>query len=257
VTTVASVFTPNEIVSRRTIWAVVAGWIVVWLAYWTATRPAVFPTPLEILQAFPTLWLEDGLGPALITSFTTNAEALALATAVALPLAYLSRVPAIWPLAAGLAELRVLSPAVFLLILLFVAPSGHAVKVLMLALGEACFLAQTMIGVVQAVPREALDDCRTLRMSEWQATWYAVVRGTTNQAFDAIRDNASMGWAMVMMVEGVVRSEGGAGVLILNSQKHFNFGDVYAVAIAITLVGIGQDWTLGQLRRAACPWAEQ
>lgn len=253
----ARVITPNEPVSRRTFWLISAGWFVIWLAYWSATRPAVFPTPLEIVAAFPALWLEDGLGQALLVSFWTNAEALLLSAVVALPLAYLSRVPAVRPLALGGAGLRFLSPAVFFLILLFVASNGHQIKVLMLAAGEAFFLARAMIGVVQAVPPAAFDDCRTLRMSEWQATFYAGVCGTAHQALDAIRDNAAMGWSMLMMVEGVVRSEGGVGVLLLNSQKHFNFADVYAVAIAITLVGLGQDAVLGWVRNGLCPWAER
>jgi hypothetical protein len=75
--------------------------------------------------------------------------------------------------------------------------------------------------------------------------WYVVVRGTLAQAFDAIRDNAAMGWSMLIMVEGFVRSEGGVGVMLINQEKHVNFAEVYAIAIAIVLVGIAQDYIIG------------
>jgi NitT/TauT family transport system permease protein len=250
-----AVFTPNESVSRETSWAIIAGWAAVWLGYWSLFKPVIFPSPVEILQALPTLWLQDGLGQEVVTSFVTNVEALVLSALIALPLAYLSRTPAIRPLALGLSKLRFLSPAVFFIILLFLASDGHMVKVWMLTLGEAFFLVTTMINVVNDIPSDRLDDARTLRMSEWLVTWYVVVRGTVPQAIDAIRDNAAMGWSMLMMVEGVVRSEGGVGVLLLNNEKHMNFSEVYCIALVVIIVGLAQDYTIGVFRKAACPYA--
>ncbi|HVI39193.1 MAG TPA: hypothetical protein VM577_00910, partial [Anaerovoracaceae bacterium] len=98
------------------------------------------------------------------------------------------------------------------------------------------------------------DDARTLRMSEWRSMWYVVVRGTISEALSCIRDNAAMGWSMLMFVEGVIRSEGGVGVMILNNEKHVNFAEVYALSLAILLVGIGQDWFIGQVKKVTCPY---
>lgn len=248
-------FTPNETIAPRDVGLITIGWFAAWAICWTAFRPTVFPSLFDIVSAVPRLWLEDGLGPEIMSSLTVSIEALVLAIVVALPLAYASRTPAFVPLADGLAGMRFVSPAVFFLILLFVASSGHLVKVYMLALGEAFFLVTSVIGIVRAVPQVRLDDCRTLRMSEWQVTWYAIVRSTLDEVIDAIRDNAAMGWSMLMMVEGIVRSEGGVGVLILNSQKHFNFADVYALAAVIILVGLAQDRFITQIRQALCPWS--
>lgn len=183
-------------------------------------------------------------------------EALVLSASIALPLAYLSRVPAFRPIAVAVSKLRFLSPSVFFVLLLFLAPSGHLIKVFMLTLGEACFLVTTMIGVVDAIPNERFDDCRTLRMSEGKATWYVVVRGTLHQAVDAIRDNNAMGWASLMMVEGIVRAEGGVGVLILNNEKHMNIASVWAIALAILAMGLAIDAAIGMARAVLCPYAE-
>jgi NitT/TauT family transport system permease protein len=247
--------TPNEDLSLRAGSLIIAVWVFLLLAWWQAAKPDIFPSPLDVLAAFPALWSQGGLGQELISSLTVNWEALFWSSLISLPLAYLSRTPAIKPLAQGVAKLRFVSPAVFYVILLYLASNGHEVKVLMLTLGETFFLVTTMIGVVQNIPDYQFDDCRTLRMSEWKGTWYVLVRGTLTQAIDAIRDNAAMGWSMLLMVEGVVRSEGGVGVMVLNQEKHQNFAEVYAIAIAIVLVGITQDYIIGAVKRVVCPYA--
>lgn len=236
---------------------ILGGWLSLWLLFWIVVRPAIFPSPLDVVVALPALWTIDGLGQHLITSLTVSVEALVLSSLISLPLAYLSRVPAIRPIGQWVAEMRFLSPAVFFLMLLFIAPSGHMVKVLMLTMGETFFLVTTMIGVVDAVPLERFDDCRTLRMNEGQALWYAVVRGTLHDAILAIRDNNAMGWSMLMMVEGIVRSEGGVGVMILNNEKHMNFAEVYAIATVIALAGLAMDYLLGQFELLACPYIDR
>lgn len=251
------IFIPNETVPVSTKRTIAASLILIWLAAWTALRYPIFPSPLDVLQALPHLWLTEGLGDQLIrSSLVVNLEALALSILIALPLAYLSRVPAVGPLAYGLSKLRFLSPAVFFLLLLFIANNGHQVKVLMLTAGEVFFLLMSAITIVQAVPNAALDDARTLRMNEWEVTWYVVVRGTLADMLKAIRDNAAMAWASLMMIEGIVRSEGGVGVMLLNQEKHMNFAEVYAIAGAIIIIGIVQDYALGALRRGVCPYAD-
>lgn len=248
------VITPNEVITTRSVWAIIAAWVVLFLGYWTAFKPDIFPTPVDVLNAFPALWTQNGLGQELLSSMTVNLEALLLASAVSLPLAYVARVPLFAPLATFVAKMRFVSPAVFFIILLFLASGGHAVKVYMLALGETFFLVTTLIGVVQGIPSFQFDDAKTLRMSDWLSVWYVVVRGTLAQVIDAIRDNAAMGWSMLIMVEGVVRAEGGVGVMLLNQEKHVNFAEVYAIALAIVLVGIAQDYCIGVLKSMVCPW---
>jgi NitT/TauT family transport system permease protein len=249
-------FTPNEVIAPRLGWLVIAGWVIVFLAYWNLGKPAVIPAPTDVLAALPALWTQGGLGQELISSFMVNLQGMFFAILLSLPLAYLSRTPAMAPLAHGLAKLRFLSPAVFFMVLLFMFSTGHEVKVAMLAIGETFFLVTTMNGIMEGIQLYQLDDARTLRMSEWQTVWYVNVRGTLAQAIDAIRDNAAMGWAMLVMVEGIVRSEGGVGVMMLNQEKHVNFAEVYAIALAILLVGIGQDYALSMVRKAVCPYAE-
>lgn len=247
--------TPNEPLPYRMMQGLILFWVVVWLFLWVTFRPAIFPSPVDVVRSLPDLWFEQGLGQELFASLRVNLEALLLSSAIALPLAYLSKTPVVQPLAMGFSKLRFLSPAVFFLLLLFIAPSGHWLKLLMLTSGMAGFLLTGMLDVVATIPSEKLDDARTLRMSEWQVTWYVVVRGTVAPLLDQLRGNAAMGWGMLMMVEGIVRSEGGIGVLLVDLSKHMSFASVYGIALAVVAVGLAQDWALQQLKAWWCPYA--
>lgn len=246
---------PNERINTQERTGVAVAWIVGVLVGWEAFRSPIFPSLIDIIKAFPTLWLRDGLGHALMTSMLTNLEALAISTALSLPIAYLSRVPMFEPVSVFISKLRFLSISVFFLIFLFMFGGGHVVKVSMLVAGETFFLTTTMVGIVQSIPLANFDDVRTLRMGEWQGLFYVVVRGTLHQALDAIRDNAAIGWTMLMMVEGFVRSEGGVGVLLLNQEKYLRFDMIYAIAISVVLAGLLQDFILTQLKRSTCPYS--
>jgi NitT/TauT family transport system permease protein len=129
------------------------------------------------------------------------------------------------------------------------------VKVCLITLGQLFYLVTTMAGIVQNIPEYRFDDARTLRMSEWKSVWFVNVRGTVPDAIGAIRDNAAIGWSMLMFVEGVIRSEGGVGVMMYNMEKHVEFASVYAIVIVILAIGILQDWILGEVRKVMCPYA--
>jgi len=60
---------------------------------------------------------------------------------------------------------------------------------------------------------------------------------------------------MLTMVEGISRSEGGVGAMLLNQNKHFHLSAVFAIQISILVLGLGQDYVIGLLRRVFCPYA--
>jgi NitT/TauT family transport system permease protein len=248
------VYTPNSQIVSGVRNGLIAGWTGIAIAAWIILKPTVFPNPVEVLQAYPGLF-EEGLIDGLIASLIVNLEALCLSAMIGLPLAYLSRVPAVQPVAQFVAKLRFVGSAVFFLPLLFLFSGGHMVKVWLIVLGQLFYLTTTMTTVVQNIPESRFDDARTLKMGEWLSVWYVVIRGTLADALDAVRDNAAMGWSMLMFVEGVIRSEGGIGVMIMNQEKHVNFAEVYALSLVILVVGIGQDWIIGQVKKVVCPYA--
>jgi NitT/TauT family transport system permease protein len=57
------------------------------------------------------------------------------------------------------------------------------------------------------------------------------------------------------MVEGISRSEGGIGAMLLNQNKHFRLAEVFAIQIMILLIGLLQDYGIGALQRLLFPHA--
>ena len=95
---------------------------------------------------------------------------------------------------------------------------------------------------------------RVLGAGEVRIFWEVVVRGTLDRALDITRQNLAIGWAMITMVEGISRAEGGIGALILNQNKHFQLAEVYAVLIVILVVGLLLDYLMGVVVRVLCPY---
>src|SRR5262249_27671552 len=117
------------------------------------------------------------------------------------------------------------------------------------------FFVTSMVSVMTSIPREEWDYARVMRMTGWRAVWEVAVLGRADQALEVLRQNAAMGWMALTMVEGLSRSEGGIGVLMLNQNKHFNMAAVFALQATIFGIGVAQDNLLIWVRRKLCPYA--
>src|SRR5262249_39006934 len=133
---------------------------------------------------------------------------------------------------------------------------GHQLKIALLVFGMTGFFLTAMNDEIQGISQERFDYARALRMGEARVVWEVIVRGTLDKAFDAFRQNAAMGWMLLTMVETLVRSEGGIGVLLANENKHMDLASVFALQTVIFAVGIGQDCLIGFVKSLACPYAE-
>ena len=125
----------------------------------------------------------------------------------------------------------------------------------MLVFAIAVFFVSDMLGIIQSIPQSRYDYARTLGLNRWQVLREVVIRGTLDQAFEALRVNAAMAWMMLTMVEGLSRSEGGIGVLLLNLARHQDLASVFAVQLVILAVGIAQDGLIRLMKRVVCPYA--
>lgn len=211
---------------------------------------------MDVWRAFQDLWNHEGLGQELIISFLLNVQAMAWATVISLVLAYLTVVPFFQPIVSAISKGRFLGMVGLTFFFTVIFASGHSLKVSLLVFGVSVFFVTTMIDVVAQVPKEKFDLARTLRMGEWRVVWEVIVLGRADIAFDAMRQNAAMGWMMLTMVEGISRSEGGVGALLLNQNKHFRLEAVFAIQIAILLIGLFQDYALGLVRKFLFPYAD-
>jgi NitT/TauT family transport system permease protein len=253
---VLGAFSPNRIISRGALRFIIGFQIAVLLLVWATSTYVFLPKPLDVWRAFVDLWNNEGLGQELIVSFLLNVQAMAWATVISLGLAYLTVVPVFQPIAHAVSKGRFLGMVGLTFFFTVIFASGHRLKVSLLVFGVAVFFVTSMIDVVAQVPKEKFDLARTLRMGEWRVVWEVIVLGRADAAFDAMRQNAAMGWMMLTMVEGISRSEGGIGALLLNQNKHFRLEAVFAIQIAILLIGLCQDYALGLAKKFLFPYAD-
>ena len=249
-------FKPNRNVSLGVARALIAVQGAIALAVWLLSPFKALPTPMEVLAALGDLWAHQGLSRELFTSFGLNLEALAISLVLSLGFSYLTVLPVFRPAVAAFSKGRFLGLTGLTFVFTLIVGGGHPLKVALLVFGMSVFFVTSMAAEVEQVPRSKLDHARTLRFSEWQVTWEVVMLGTADRAVELFRQNAAIGWMMLTMVEGIVRSEGGVGAMLLNQNKHFRIADVFAIQLLILLVGLLQDYGIGLLKRALLPWAE-
>jgi len=254
---IRALFTPNQVVSKTSQRAIWLGWMATGVLFWQFWPSDILPRPLDVWAAFADMWANDGLGQQLITSYGVQLKALAIASIVSLVLAYSASIAVMRPLVVFISALRFISlgPLVIFFSLL-VSSDAQVLKTSLLVFAISVFYITTMLPVVLDVPTEELDHTRTLKMNEWHAAWEVIVLGRLDVALDMLRQNAAMGWMMLTMVEGLVRSEGGIGTLLLNQLKHFKLAEVAAIIVVLFAVGFAQDLALEWLRRLLFPYSE-
>lgn len=253
---VGDIFAPNRVISPRAMQILIGVQLALTLLFWWTSPMSVLPRPDEVGTALSELWARQGLGRELISSFILNVEALALTAAISLGLSYLTVVPVFRPIAAAISKGRFLGLIGLTFVFTLMVGGGRPLKLSLLVFGMSVFFVTSMAAVVAEIPKEKFDHARTLGMPEWRVVWEVVILGTADKAMEVFRQNAAIGWMMLTMVEGISRSEGGLGAMLLNQNKHFRLAEVFAIQLLILFVGILQDFGIGGLRRLLCPYAD-
>ena len=247
-------FSPNAVLDKNSVRILVVSQIAVALLFWVFSPFVLLPKPGEVLGALSDLW-QQGLGAELITSFQLNVEAILIASLVSLLLSYATVMPFFGPVVALLSKLRFLSMVGLTFFFTLLASSGHELKLSLLGFSIFVFFVTSMADVLNSIPKEQFDLARCLHMSEWRVVWEVVVLGQFDKVFDVVRQNAAMGWALLTLVESIVRSEGGIGAMLMDQNHHFRLAAVFGIQGTILLLGLFQDWGIGVTKRLVCPYA--
>jgi NitT/TauT family transport system permease protein len=249
-----AVFFPNHVLNKNATRILVATQVAIVALLWLFSPFVLLPKPSEVLSALKDLW-QQGLGAELITSFYLNLQAIGVATVVSLLLAYATVMPFFRPIVALLSKLRFLSLVGLTFFFTLMARSGHELKLSLLVFSVSVFFVTGMADVINGIPKEMFDLARTLRMGEWRVVWEVVVLNQIDKVFDVLRQNAAIGWMMLTMVEGIVRSEGGVGTVLLDENHHFRLAAVFAIQLTILMLGLFQDYSIGVAKNLFCPYA--
>lgn len=233
----------------------VAGQVSIAILWWWFVTPDIIPKPLEVLGSLGDLW-KDGLGMHLQISLALYGEALLLATVFSLVLAYASTLEITRPITEGWGQLRFAGMTGVPFVITLYISGAHNLKLTLLTFSISVFLVTGMVDILNGIPKEKFDLARTLKMNEWQVLWEVQILGTADIMFDAVRQNAAIGWMMLAMVEGLWKSEGGVGAVMEIQSHHFDLSSVFAIQLVILCLGLAQDWIIGKVKGKCCPYSK-
>lgn len=227
---------------------------VILMIVWMLAPSSLFPSPLEVLGSWNNLATGQSLLVELGSSAWTILRALVYSSAIGAGIAYLAAINIIKPVANGIAALRFLGFAGITFMFTMMTGDGGSLKLWLLTFGMLVFQVTNMLAVTYSITQAEVDYARTLRLSPIRTVYELLIRGKSHDFLDIIRQNAAIGWVMLSMVEGLVRSEGGIGSLLLTQSKFLNLSSIAAIQITILLYGIFQDYILGLIRLLVCPY---
>lgn len=225
----------------------------VFIVAWVFGDTLSIPGPLDTLTMLGRLVRNDGLLYELWVSMKINYQAIGISTLISVGLAYLTVLPVMRPIVSFISKARFFSLAGFVTLFTFIFGGGHGLKVSLLTFGITVFFVTSMAAVIAAIPKTDWDQARSLRMAPWRSVVEVVLLGRADEAFEMLRQNAAMGWMMLTMVEGLSRTEGGIGGIMINSTKYRQFSAVFAVQLVVLIVGILQDQGFAKLKDLFCP----
>ncbi len=236
------IFTPNQVVSKTTQKGLWFFWAVVLFAIWQYFLPVMIPRPLDVIYAFHFLWFELGLAEHLYNTFSTQIFAMGIAIVLSLALAYSSRFPFMRPPVVFISALRFISPGPLVVFLqLAIMPEGETLKLILFVFAMTVWYLTSMTQVVDETKTEEYRHAYTLRMSELTTLKEVIIYGKLHAAWEMLRQNTAMMWAMVPMVEKLVRSGGGLGTLYANEDKHFELDNMLALIVVMFAYGLIMD----------------
>ena len=250
-----SLFSPYFMGRRFSVKFLAAGQLVILLGLWiVAPATTGLPSPMAVVAEWNNLALNKGLLLELFKSMEVITVALVLSSLISWTIAALVTADIFKPVGNFVSAMRFLGFAGLTFLFTLWTSSQYSLKVALLTFGMTVFLSRSMIDTVRAVKSDEIDYARSLGLSGWGLTWELMVRGKSGDMLDLIRQNAAVGWTLLAMVEGITRSDGGIGALLLGENKYFNMASVFAIQLTILGYGMFQDYMLSWLRSLVCPW---
>src|SRR2546430_5382318 len=248
--------------SRTTKLALAAGaWvlvIIIWslVTRWELVSSYVFPTPLEVLQAFPALFSERGLLGNVYASWLRIAHAFLWCVVIAVPLGLLMASfrwlnDLINPIAA---PMRSMPLTAFLPAFIGLFGIGETMKIAFLWFGMFFYLLAVVVEEVNRVDNSLLETAYTLGAKRRHVLWL-LFRASFPAIFSSFRILYDIGWTYVILAE-MVNARKGVGYIVEAARKVLDFERVYAGIIAIGIAAFLFRFLLTFLERRLFPWRQ-
>lgn len=250
-----SLFTPYTKVSDRVAFTSGAVQLALLLLFWATATIPILPDLQQTLAGLSVVLSEKGLLPAIGTTMILNIKAFGIATFLALLLACLRTMSVFRAICDFISGFRFIGPFGVMFVILAVTKDIELTKLCTLVFAILPYLLDGMVDMVRSVTDEELEHARTLKMNNLQTTWHVIIRSRLHTILDVVRQNASIGWVMAAGLEATLREGAGVGVLLAVQSKYMILDELFAIILALYLVGRAQDLFLRGLRLTLCPYA--
>ncbi len=222
----------------------VAFWAITVFLIWQYIPGFLIPRPLGTYNQFMRLY-DFGLVEEVWASLWVIIRASAYAFPIGCLLAYGYTIPLFKPIILATSTLRNIGMNALVAAFLMMSLVGDPLKVFTMAFVMVVYFLTSLIQRLNTIDQDELDHAVSMRMSSWQTLWHRVVRGQFPYfCFDFI-PCLGMAWSMLSFVEGLARSGGGLGELLLQVDKISSYNGILAIAIVAGALGFGM-WYLLQ-----------
>jgi len=253
---IIDLFTPNKKIDKSTFLIMAFGQLLFVLCVWIFMAPDLIPRPLGILKAWANLASTGGLIQDLYISLKLCFHALLISVFVSVIIAYSTLLPFFRPMGFIASKARFLPMIGLSFVFTLLSTTGYDLKIKLLVFGMSVFIVESMIKIIQSVTDNEYNHARTIFGNEWKVVYERVVLGKAHEILSAVKQNFAIVWTMLTFAEGLVRSDGGVGAMMLNENKHLQLDSVFAIQMSLFFVGILIDYLFGLLRSTLFPYAD-
>src|SRR5258707_2383163 len=234
--------------------AVVAAWSLV--THWDLISSYVFPTPAEVLRAFPSLFSERGLLANVWASWVRIGQAFLWCAVIAIPLGLLMASfrwlnDLIEPVAAPMRSMPITA---FLPAFIGIFGIYETMKVAFLWFGMFFYLLAVVVEEVNRVDSSLLETAYSLGARRHQVLWL-MFRASFPGVFSSFRILYDIGWTYVILVE-IVNRKKGVGAMVQSAYELHQPDLVYAGIIAIGVAAFPFRFILTPLDKGPFPWRQ-
>lgn len=255
-------FTIRKETSRNTkLTLAIVGWVAILAAWalitrWELISSYVFPTPGEVLRAFPQLLSERGLLGNVYASWLRIGHAFLWCALVALPLGLLMAsfrwfYDLINPIAA---PMRAMPITAFLPAFIGLFGIGETMKIAFLWFGMFFYLLAVVVEEVNRVDTSLLETAYTLGAGRLQVLWL-MFRASFPGIFASFRILYDIGWTYVILAE-IVNRQKGVGAMVQSAYEFHRPDLVYAGIISIGIAAFLFRALLTLSEKYLFPWRQ-
>lgn len=247
-------FSPFEVLNgRERLFSIFFVTIVV-ITLWSTSGHSYIPTPSEIFGSLPRLVNQKSLMFNFQKSLFFCLKIISYSSLIALVFCYLSVIPLFRTFCEFLRKFRFLPSTGFSFLFMKIGGTIDNQMVYMMVFGVTVWLIDSMVKVALDIGQDEVNYAKSLRLNKWQRMRELLIYGRAADIFHCIITNFAIAWMLLAAIENIAKAKGGIGVVLAESNKYYNFAEVYALQIIILLTGISIDYLLRQVKAIVFPY---